>query len=89
MLYPDIRHSAVVTSTVVVTLPSGEPLKGPLVHADDFVVSMRDASGWYRSFSRDAVRVELQDPLAAHRDMLAKLTQSDMHNLFAYLATLK
>jgi cytochrome c oxidase cbb3-type subunit 3 len=88
MLYPDIRHSA-VTATVVVTLPSGEQLKGPLVHADDFVVSTRDASGWYRSFSRDAVKVEVQDPLAAHRDMLAKLTQSDMHNLFAYLATLK
>jgi cytochrome c oxidase cbb3-type subunit III len=88
MLYPDSRRS-VATATVVVTLPSGEQLKGPLVHADDFVVSMRDVSGWYRSFARDAVKVEVQDPLAAHRDMLGTLTQADMHNLFAYLATLK
>jgi cytochrome c oxidase cbb3-type subunit 3 len=35
------------------------------------------------------VKVELQDPLAAHRDLLAKLTQADVHNLFAYLASLK
>ena len=59
------------------------------MHADDFVVSLRDASGWYRSFSRDRVKVELQDPLAAHRELLDKLTQADVHNLFAYLASLK
>jgi cytochrome c oxidase cbb3-type subunit 3 len=84
MLYPGGRHT-----TAVVTLPSGEQIAGPLVHADDFVISLRDASGWYRSFSRDAVKVELKDPLAAHREMLGELTQADMHNLFAYLATLK
>jgi cytochrome c oxidase cbb3-type subunit 3 len=84
MLYPGGRHT-----TVVVTLPSGEQSKGPLVHADDFVIALRDASGWYRSFSRDRVKVELQDPLAAHRQLLDKLTQADVHNLFAYLESLK
>jgi cytochrome c oxidase cbb3-type subunit 3 len=84
MLYPGGRHT-----TAVITLPSGEQIRGPLVHADDFVISLRDGSGWYRSFWRDAVKVELQDPLAAHREMLGKLTQADVHNLFAYLATLK
>ncbi len=84
MLYPGGKHT-----TVVVTLPSGEQVKGPLAHADDFVIALRDASGWYRSFSRDQVKVELQDPLAAHRDLLGKLTQADVHNLFAYLASLK
>src|ERR1700686_3699183 len=84
MLYPDGRHT-----TAVVTLPSGEQIKGPVAHVDDFVVSLHDASGWYRSFSRDGVKVELQDPLAAHREMLSKLTQADVHNLFAYMETLK
>ncbi len=84
MLYPGGRHT-----TLVVTLPSGEQIKGPHVHADDFVVSLHDASGWYRSFSRDQVKVELQDPLAAHRDLLGKVTQADVHNLFAYMETLK
>jgi cytochrome c oxidase cbb3-type subunit 3 len=84
MLYPSGRHT-----TVVVTLPSGEVIKGPLEHSDDFMVSLRDASGWYRSFSRAEVKVELQDALAAHRELLGKLMQADVHNLFAYLETLK
>jgi cytochrome c oxidase cbb3-type subunit 3 len=84
MLYPGGKHTI-----VVVTLPSGEQIKGPLAQADDFVIALRDASGWYRSFSRDQVKAEVQDPLAAHRELLGKLTQADVHNLFAYLETLK
>jgi cytochrome c oxidase cbb3-type subunit 3 len=84
MLYPHGKHII-----AVVTLPSGEQLKGPLAHADDFVVALHDASGWYRSFSRDRVKVELQDPLSAHRELLDRLTQADVHNLFAYLESLK
>jgi cytochrome c oxidase cbb3-type subunit 3 len=33
--------------------------------------------------------VNVHDPLAAHRQLLDKLTQADVHNLFAYLETLK
>lgn len=88
MLYPGHRKEGPHT-TAVVTLPSGEQFKGPLVHADDFVVGLRDASGWYRSFPRDRVKVELQDPLAAHRELLDKLTQAEVHDLFAYLQSLK
>jgi cytochrome c oxidase cbb3-type subunit III len=84
MLYPEGHHT-----TVVVTLPSGEQIKGPLEHVDEFMVSLRDGSGGYRSFSREQVKVELQDALAVHRELLGKLTQADVHNLFAYLETLK
>jgi cytochrome c oxidase cbb3-type subunit 3 len=59
------------------------------VHIDDFEISLRDESGWYRSFSRDRVKVEVQDRLAAHRELLDKLTQADIHNLFAYMQSLK
>src|ERR1700686_2382573 len=86
MLYPEGKH---IITTAVVTLPSGKQVKGPLEHADDFVIALRDASGWSRSFPRDRVKVELQDPLAAHRQLLDKLTQADVHNLFAYLQSLK
>lgn len=88
MLYPGHRKDG-PRPTAIVTLPSGEQIKGQLVHADDFVIGLRDASGWYRSFSRDRVKVEIQDPLAAHRDLINKLTQAEVHNLFAYLASLK
>jgi len=84
MLYPEGKHA-----TAVVTLPSGERVKGEVKHADDFVVALRDESGWYRSFRRDRVKVEVQEPLAAHRELLGRLTQADVHNLFAYLETLK
>jgi len=84
MLYPAGKHA-----TAVVTLPSGEQVQGEVKHADDFVIAVRDASGWYRSFQRDRVKVQLQDPLAAHRELLERLTQADVHNLFAYLETLK
>jgi len=84
MLYPRGRRP-----NAVVTLPSGEQIKGTVEHTDDFVIAVRDGSGWYRSFSRERVKVELQDPLATHRELLDKLTQADVHNLFAYLQTLK
>ena len=84
MLYPEGKHA-----TAIVTLPSGEQVKGEVKHADDFVIAVTDDSGWYRSFQRDRVKVELHDPLAAHRELLEKLTQADVHNLFAFLETLK
>jgi cytochrome c oxidase cbb3-type subunit 3 len=84
MLYPGGQPS-----TVVVTLPTGEQVSGRLLHLDEFVVGLRDSSHWYRSFSRDRVKVDVRDPLAAHRELLEKLTQADVHNLFAYLETLQ
>jgi cytochrome c oxidase cbb3-type subunit 3 len=84
MLYPGGRHTI-----AIVTLPSGEQIKGPLAHADDFTVALRAPSGWYRSFPRDAIKVEFQDNLAAHRELLTKISPAEMHNLFAYLESLK
>lgn len=85
MLYP--RGEA--KPTVTVTLPSGEKISGDVAHLDEFSVALRDSAGWYRSFPRDQVKVEVHDPLAAHRALLSKLTQDDVHNLFAYLETLQ
>lgn len=85
MLYP--RGEA--KPTVTVTLPSGERISGELAHLDEFSVALRDTAGWYRSFPRDQVKVDVHNPLAAHRALLSKLTQDDIHNLFAYLETLQ
>ena len=84
MLYPGGKHR-----TAVVTLASGEQVKGAVEHADDFVIAVRDEKGWYRSFRRDSIKVEIDDRLADHRELLGKLTQKDVHNLFAYIETLK
>jgi cytochrome c oxidase cbb3-type subunit III len=85
MLYPRREDHR----TVTVTLPSGETLKGPLDHLDEFTVALHDSAGWYRSFPLDQVKVKVDDPLAAHRELLGTLTQADVHNLFAYMETLK
>jgi cytochrome c oxidase cbb3-type subunit III len=76
---------------VTVTLPSGQTYKGTLERIDDFNVSLTDAGGAYHSFTRngDIPRVDLNDPVKAHYDMLLKYTDADIHNLTAYLVTLK
>jgi mono/diheme cytochrome c family protein len=76
---------------VTVTPPSGRAVKGTLERIDDFTVSLTDANGDYHSFSRNGAipKVDLNDPIKAHYDMLAKYTDAEMHNLTAYLVTLK
>jgi hypothetical protein len=74
---------------VTITLPSGASVSGTLKSLDDFQVALYDAAGDYHSWSRDKVKVEVEDRLAAHRQLLDKYTDTDMHNLLAYLVTLK
>ena len=77
--------------TVNVMLPSGQSYSGKLDRIDDFTVALTDSAGQYHSFSRDGdtPKVELHDPLKAHYDMLTKYKDSDIHNLTAYLVTVK
>jgi cytochrome c oxidase cbb3-type subunit 3 len=77
--------------TVTVTPKTGPPVSGKLNQIDDFSVSLRDASGEYRSFTREGAvpKVEIHDPLKAHTDLLGKYTDPDIHNVTAYLVTLK
>jgi cytochrome c oxidase cbb3-type subunit 3 len=84
MLYPE--H---VTSDVTVTLPSGQTLQGKLAYQDEFTIGMRDASGWYRSWPVTAVKYSVRAPAEAHADLLGKYTDADIHNLMAYLQTLR
>ena len=72
-----------------VTLPSGEHVTGRIKQIDDFDVSIVDASGAYHSWPRDKVTLDIADPLKAHRELLARYTDADVHNVTAYLATLK
>jgi cytochrome c oxidase cbb3-type subunit 3 len=77
--------------TVAVTLPSGEKVEGRLLRIDDFFVSLTLADGTIRSFTRQGARprVEVRDPLEPHRKLLSVYTDKDMHDVTAFLATLK
>ncbi len=83
-LYPS--KGAVRTATVKT---GGETFEGTVVHEDEFEIAITAKDGWYRSWKRDKVQVEIHDPLAAHRALMTKYTDADIHNLFAYLEALK
>jgi cytochrome c oxidase cbb3-type subunit 3 len=76
---------------VTVTPPSGEAVSGGLVRLTDFEVTLYDAGGRMRSWLRngDSPKVVVTDPLQAHFDLLTKWTDTDMHNMTAYLVSLK
>jgi cytochrome c oxidase cbb3-type subunit 3 len=74
---------------VKVTLASGEKLDGTIRVMNDFDISMTDSEGRYHQWPRDQVKVEIQDRLSGHRALLPKYTDADIHNLTAYLVTLK
>ena len=77
--------------TVTVTPKGGEKVQGRLLRVDDFLVALVLEDGTVRSFTRDGAlpKVEIHNPLEPHIKLLAEYTDKDMHNVTAYLATLK
>lgn len=87
LLYPRIEDRK-----VTVTLPDGTRMAGTLIHLDDFNIVFQDAQGDYHSMAMSGgvkVDVDADDKLAFHRKMLGKYTNTEMHNLTAYLVSLK
>lgn len=76
---------------VTVTPTSGAKVDGILNRIDDFFVTLTDADGRQRTFTRngDMPKVEILDPLKPHRDLLGKYSDSDIHNVTAFLVTVK
>jgi cytochrome c oxidase cbb3-type subunit 3 len=89
MLYPAPAAGSVSRAKVVVTKASGEAVAGTLAYRDEFTVALTDASGAYRAFPTSQVKFTVDDPLQAHVDQLGKYTDDDMHNVLAYLQTLR
>jgi mono/diheme cytochrome c family protein len=76
--------------TVTVTPPGGAAVTGTLLHLDDFNVALRDASGEYRSFQRTpSLKVVKNDPFASHHELLDQYTDKNIHDIVAYLESLK
>jgi len=72
-----------------ITTKSGQTVTGTISKDDDFTVSLIDASGSYHVWPKDQVKVEIPDKLQGHRAMLPKYSNADIHNMTAYLVTLK
>jgi cytochrome c oxidase cbb3-type subunit III len=76
-------------ATLTVTLASGEKVTGELAYQDEFTVGLRDSAHRYRSWSTKNVKFSIDAPAEAHADLLAKYSDDDIHNLMAYLQTLR
>ncbi len=76
---------------MTVITPAGQKVEGRLVRVDDFIVTLADAEGTQRTFRRDGEKpkVEIHDPLQPHKDLLRVYSDKDIHNLTAYLVTVK
>jgi cytochrome c oxidase cbb3-type subunit 3 len=79
------------TATVAVTLADGQKVEGRLDRIDDFVVVLTPGDGIQRTFRRSGKvpEVQITDPLAGHKQLWTKLSDKDMHDVTAYLVTLK
>jgi cytochrome c oxidase cbb3-type subunit III len=88
-LAPGAPNPRAVTATV--TTASGEKTEGRLVRVDDFYIAVMLEDGTIRSFTRRGAfpKIQIKDPLERHRALLAVLTDKDLHDVTAYLATLK
>jgi cytochrome c oxidase cbb3-type subunit III len=85
------RGGRVSPATVTVTEANGTKVEGRLIRIDDFTVTLAAPDNTQRTFRRDgdSPKVDLHDPLQPHKELLPKYTDSDIHNLTAFLVTLK
>ncbi len=75
---------------VTVTPASGPAVTGVVDRLDDFSVSLRDKDGAYHAFGRSSkVKVVVDDPYKAHTELLDRITDTNMHDVTAYLEGLK
>ena len=74
---------------MTVTTASGEKVTGSISREDDFTVSLYDAAGGFHEWPKDKVRIDVDDKLQPHRALLPKYSNADIHNMTAYLVTLK
>jgi cytochrome c oxidase cbb3-type subunit III len=89
MLYPTAGKPDPARPKVTVTLASGENISGRLASEDEFAIVVLDPAGARKTFEKGVVKFKIDDPMSAHFDQLGKYTDNDMHNIYAYLETIK
>ena len=84
MLYPrDAKSRATVT------LASGEKVTGTVAYLDEFTIGLRDAEGVYRSWDLGHVQYVLDAPAKKHALLFPNYTDKNIHDLMAYIQTLR
>lgn len=84
MLYPrNVKAKASVTAR------NGKTSTGTLVFQDEFTIALTDANGVYHSWNKRDVTYKVDAPAKAHVELFDKYTDDDIHNLMAYIQTLR
>jgi mono/diheme cytochrome c family protein len=83
--------SNIPPTTVTVTYAGGQKLEGRLNRIDDFIVTLTQSDGTQRTVRRDGdvPKVDIHDPLQPHKELLPVYTDRNIHDLTAYLVTVK
>jgi cytochrome c oxidase cbb3-type subunit III len=89
MLYAGGRKPEPSRPTVTVTFRSGRTRVAPLASEDEFTIVALEPSGARHAYKKQDVKFKIDNPMSAHFAQLGKYTDADMHNVFAYLNTLK
>jgi cytochrome c oxidase cbb3-type subunit 3 len=90
MLYPGSERPGATArrAAVIVTTRDGRQVSGSLAHRDEFTIALTDADGRYRSWPTRSVEFEVRDPLEGHVSLLGRYSDSDIHDVYAFLLTL-
>jgi len=91
MLYPagNIGNPGNSKAKATLVLPSGETATLPVAAEDQFTVTIVDSSGARQTYQKSAVKARIEEPLDAHFDQLGKYSDTEIHNVYAYLESLK
>jgi cytochrome c oxidase cbb3-type subunit 3 len=76
-------------SKVTVTTADGKTITGAVAYHDEFTIGLIDQSGGYHSWPTSSVKYKIDNPTDAHVQLLSKYSDDDIHNLMAYLQTLR
>ena len=89
-VWPERSKDPALAITARVTLPNGGTVMGRVTQVSDFRITLVDRNGVAHAIDRTpGVRVEIHDPLAAHQAMIMTLTNAALHDVTAYLETLR
>jgi cytochrome c oxidase cbb3-type subunit 3 len=89
-VWPAHEGDPATAITATVKTPSGEAISGRVTQVSDFRITLVDAAGQTRAIDLGpGVEVRMNNPLAAHEALILTLRNDDMHNVTAYLNSLK
>jgi cytochrome c oxidase cbb3-type subunit III len=89
-IWPSRPADPSLAPTAAVKTAGGLEVSGRVTQISDFRITLVDSSGNVHAIDREpGVIVLIKDPLAPHQDMIMTLHNEDMHNVTAYLETLK